>query len=430
MANDKCDKCNHKLTKKELVSKQNSCSKFAKDSGVQTDHRTPVSEILLYTNHHRKTSTKDNLATALAVYFDLYEVKEARDVIWAEFEDDNNILDVAKGRRDSPNRSEIMAIYDDIVCALGDVEEHNIDLVCYEVNWPKIPKASPVSANQVSVAEKLVEMEVRFKLYDNALKVLQTDVIKYSDRMSSVENDSKTHGQLIQQLVAADTAKKPEWPRLGVTSGVTKVHAAEQGRPRIHSFSNRGGASHSDYSAQRGTLYRQTSDARSGSDVFDSMHDMNLRKSVGGLHVRLRANSAPGADDLQGDGGAPFKRTSQDIRQTRRNFQRNQLQYPEHRLGGGRASVIGQADINNTRLRVAPAPSRDFFIWRVHKDIGVEEMDQYIKDKGVHCRELVKTSHDDSVNGSYKLTVAFSDAEKVIDSSFWPSGIWVRKWRS
>ncbi len=69
---------------------------------------------------------------------------------------------------------------------------------------------------------------------------------------------------------------------------------------------------------------------------------MNLRKSVGGsaasvvagggLHVRLRANSAPGADDLQGDGGAPFKRISQDIRQNRRNFQRNQHQYPEQRL--------------------------------------------------------------------------------------------------
>ncbi len=59
-----------------------------------------------------------------------------------------------------------------------------------------------------------------------------------------------------------------------------------------------------------------------------------------------------------------------------------------------------------------------------------EEMGQYIKDEGVHCRELVKTSHNDSVNGSFKLTVAFSDAEKVIDSSFWPSDIWVRKWRS
>ncbi len=64
------------------------------------------------------------------------------------------------------------------------------------------------------MAEKLVEMERRLKLYVNALNVLWTDVIKNSDRMSSVENDSKNHGQLIQQLVAADTAKKPEWPWL------------------------------------------------------------------------------------------------------------------------------------------------------------------------------------------------------------------------
>ncbi len=48
-------------------------------------------------------------------------------------------------------------------------------------------------------------------------------------------------------------------------------------------------------------------------------------------------------------------------------------------------------------------------LYGVHKDIGVEEMGQYIKDKGVHYRELVKTIRDDSVNGSFKLTVAFSD---------------------
>ncbi len=62
-------------------------------------------------------------------------------------------------------------------------------------------------------------MEGKLKLYDNALKVLWTDVIKNSDRMSSVESDCMTHWQLIQRLVAADTAKKPEWTRLGVTSG-------------------------------------------------------------------------------------------------------------------------------------------------------------------------------------------------------------------
>ncbi len=95
-----------------------------------------------------------------------------------------------------------------------------------------------------------------------------------------------------------------------------------------------------------------------------------IQVSAIGGHVIYILEPTP-HQGLQGDGGAPFKRTSQDIRRNRRNFQRNQRQYPEHRLRGGRASVIGQADISNTRLRAAPAPSRDFFIWRVHKDIGV-----------------------------------------------------------
>ncbi len=156
-------------------------------------------------------TTEDNLVTVLAVYLALGAVKEARDLILAEFED-TNILDEAKCRHDSSNRSEIIAICDDIVCALGDVEENNIHLVCDAVSRPKISKANPERANQVSVAEQLVEMEGRLNLYDNALKVLRTDAIKNSDRMSSVENDCTTHRQLIQQLFVVDRARKPEWP--------------------------------------------------------------------------------------------------------------------------------------------------------------------------------------------------------------------------
>ncbi len=43
----------------------------------------------MYANHHRKISTKNNLATDLSVYIDLDEVKEARHLTWAEFEDTN-----------------------------------------------------------------------------------------------------------------------------------------------------------------------------------------------------------------------------------------------------------------------------------------------------------------------------------------------------
>ncbi len=37
-------------------------------------------------------------------------------------------------------------------------------------------------------------MEGKFKLYDNALKVLRTDLIKNGNRMSSVKNGCMTHG--------------------------------------------------------------------------------------------------------------------------------------------------------------------------------------------------------------------------------------------
>ena len=55
--------------------------------------------------------------------------------------------------------------------------------------------------------------------------------------------------------------------------------------------------------------------------------------------------------------------------------------------------MMGQAD--NAGLQVAPMSSRDFFIWRIHKDTGVAEIGQYLKDRGVQYRNLIKTSHEE-----------------------------------
>ncbi len=56
-------------------------------------------------------------------------------------------------------------------------------------------------------------------------------------------------------------------------------------------------------------------------------------------------------------------------------------------------------------------------------------MRQYIRSKGVVIKDLVQTSHGDSVFNSFKLSVVVTDAEKVRDPSMWPSGVFIRKWR-
>ncbi len=82
-----------------------------------------------------------------------------------------------------------------------------------------------------------------------------------------------------------------------------------------------------------------------------------------------------------------------------------------------------------TGLRAALLPNRDFFISRIHKDDGLDVTRQYIRSKRVVIKELVQTSHADSMFNSFKLSVAVTDVEKVRDPSLWPSGVFIRKWR-
>ena len=54
-------------------------------------------------------------------------------------------------------------------------------------------------------------------------------------------------------------------------------------------------------------------------------------------------------------------------------------------------------------------------------------MGKYIKDtKGVDYRSL-KLVQGQFYN-SFVLTVSFNDVSKITDPSFWPDGIWVRKY--
>lgn len=428
MAQEKCDKCNQKLSKKDKECKYALCVKCRKDSddGATSTH-VLVSEFLMYANHHRKTSSKDSLVNALSVFFSPDDVKEAQALLWSEFED-KGFLPEVRNRRDSPNRTETMALCEDVICALAEIEEQGIVLSCHAKFWNKIPKAAPESTHEVSVANKVAELESRLSLYDHALATIRADVTNNLSRIVKAEDEGKTHGQLIQQVIAADAARDKEWPRpsgLGTSSNSTSNNAA-----------NNVNVTPAPVAAAAPPVVLLPANTNSTT--------VGVNGISGG---RQRCNSTPNVGALTSETERPFIRQSwdrrrqqrQEQRQDRRNTTNQDNNINQQRQGGrysnqgtrsmgARATVIGQA--SGTGLNAAPMPSRDFFIWRVQKGTTVDQMGQYIRQKGVDYRELVQMNHAESANASFKLSVSFSDADKLRDSSFWPDGIWVRKWRS
>ncbi len=76
----------------------------------------------------------------------------------------------------------------------------------------------------------------------------------------------------------------------------------------------------------------------------------------------------------------------------------------------------------------APPPSRDFFVSRVVKQASVSDMKQHLRNKGILCRDIKLTSHENATFNSFKVSVSYSDVSKIKETDFKPQGIWVRKW--
>ncbi len=86
-----------------------------------------------------------------------------------------------KNRQNSNNRTDDMANCDDIVVAIG---------------------------NDLSVAEKVAELEAKFAMYEIKICSIQADMTKTSDRITQVESENVSHNVQLGLLVDEAMRKK------------------------------------------------------------------------------------------------------------------------------------------------------------------------------------------------------------------------------
>ena len=332
-------------------------------------HYLIIDEVLMYANQHRHSSTRDNLVKVLSCSFTLEEVVKAKDKLITEL-DELILSDRKKNRKDSQNRSEKMKVCEDIIDALSDIDEHGeVELVCAAVRWAKIPKIDPESISDVSVAEKLVQLEAKFSILESSLSEIKAHQVAMEDRKMS--EPKKVSG-------------KP-------TSSVSGSSA----KPLLSEIVARGSGG-SQQMATTGTsdkslVQKPAENLSSGSEKLSNVHDDGFRISSEQRKKQVRKE------------------------QTARNTKRN------------RVHVSGSAK-NAKGLRSTPRPNRDFFVYRVHKDDGEKQLHEYLTGKNIEVVNLEKISHEDAKFNSFHLSISIDYAATVLDSNFWPSGINIRKW--
>ena len=83
---------------------------------------------------------------------------------------------------------------------------------------------------------------------------------------------------------------------------------------------------------------------------------------------------------------------------------------------------------SSRRIRGAPEPSREIFVYRVHKETSEEDMRDFMDSNGFDVRAIECTSKPDSLFKSFHVTIPLSQVEKAFDPQLWPEGVRMRKY--
>ena len=74
-----------------------------------------------------------------------------------------------------------------------------------------------------------------------------------------------------------------------------------------------------------------------------------------------------------------------------------------------------------------PAKYTDLFISRVHNDVPIDDLKEFIEEEGISIIAMERVSHTESRMQSFKLTICSQDKDSVLNDSFWPEGVMCRQ---
>ena len=85
-------------------------------------------------------------------------------------------------------------------------------------------------------------------------------------------------------------------------------------------------------------------------------------------------------------------------------------------------------------MKAGAGPSRDLWIFNVHKDMKDNDLRNYVadgggtKEKKVNIRSWEARYNDDQDSKQFRLTISKQDYDYVYKTEFWPKDISVRKY--
>ncbi len=136
------------------------------------------------------------MENVLSGHFSAEHVDEARYCLVSELDDLGFFHPyICKQRQTSNNRTEVMDMCGDIIKALEDLERNHIEIDFVAKNWDILPKYKPEESTNLSIAERMAELEAKFTTQSQTLSELKAQSLVTNDKVKTIRSDCDAHEQ-------------------------------------------------------------------------------------------------------------------------------------------------------------------------------------------------------------------------------------------
>ena len=396
----------NKDTQPPDLSSQVEKDESVKDSDVQRDvySKVVIDPVLTYVRYSINNSPVDLICAACREFYTVEELSAAKEKLWLA--GDPSVLPQYVRRRDSSARSEIDATITDIVMAIQKLDSAAkipvFAVSCEELS--RIPKASPAEKCEISMCERIASLEARLERHEEQIKKLESHEALPVSYARAVTEPRLAVSQSVQQAtlpvpVGASTAQIQHQP--GNAVQVTSGHPGP--KPQQTTFAYQG--LHVKLPPVSSKVVSSHSEAECPKVVSDLQLNAN-KPALGGSLTSLASNISKPSHFDEG-------------------FEYPSGQRRKNRNAQKKSTVTGIS--HSSKLRGAPEPSRDLFVYRVEKSTEVNDIIEYLSSKKVTARNVTKVSNSEAKFDSFKVEVKVSDMHVLLDEHFWPKGICIRR---
>ena len=350
---------------------------------------TVIDPVLVYCQSYLKNYTVAEVTKAVEMFFSIDDTNKARDILRKDFMEFLSELDISKigSRRSSSNRSHVEATAHDVTEAVYLLikEENGPRFILDDIS--KLPVLGPVLASPRDQSASILVMEKKLQRMEE--KLCATDeVVRLHDRqIAEHEIASKSVGvgrntNMNRPLPASDLpgygsyTLPPPGPGFG-----GKTREDDRNVTCTRKDNNIGSEASSDHPCW--------------SEVASQLKDGDSRWNTVSNRKSAGKSDKPAARKRP----APMQGTATD-----------------------------------TLIKAGSGPSRDLWVYNVHRDMSDDDLQKYIeeggstKEKKINVRLWEARYEDHYEHKCFRLTIAKSDYDYVFSPGFWPLNVHFRKY--